>query len=151
MSEDEAKADWLLSKAIELAAKAHAEQVDKAGEPYILHPLRVMLSMQTEDERIVAVLHDVIEDTPIDTPDLMNLGLSAEQIEAIVVLTRPPGEDYERFIAHIATNPLARAVKIADIADNMSPARAASRPARLTERYKKATALLSDVIAQETK
>ena len=134
-----------LSAAIELAARAHSGQVDKAGEPYILHPLRVMLSMQTEDERIVAVLHDVIEDTPIDTQDLMNLGLSAEQIEAIVVLTRPPGEDYERFIEHIATNPLAKAVKLADIADNMSPARAASRPARLTDRYIRALAMLGAV------
>lgn len=142
MTEDEAKAACLLSKAIELAAKAHAGQVDKAGEPYILHPLRVMLSVQSMDERIVAVLHDVIEDTAVDTSDLLNLGLSDRQIEAVVALTRLPHETYDQFIERVALNPLATAVKRADIADNMSPARAASRPARLTVRYANALGML---------
>lgn len=132
----------LLERAIQIALAAHSDQADKAGEPYILHPLRVMLSMQTADERVVAILHDVIEDSPITADYLLEAGFTPRKVDAIKALTRVGAESYDAFIERVATNSLAVNVKLADIADNMSEARAASRPDRLTERYRKAYAML---------
>lgn len=81
-----------LEKAIEIAAKAHAGQLDKGGEPYILHPLRVMLRMNDNLERMAAVLHDVVEDSDITLEKLSEEGFSAEVIEAVAALTKLPGE-----------------------------------------------------------
>lgn len=112
-----------LERAIELAVLHHRGQVDKAGEPYILHPLRLMLTMQTEIERIVAVLHDIVEDTPITFNDLRKEGFSEKVISAIECVTKKDGEDYDSFIKRISHNPLATAVKLADLEDNMDLAR----------------------------
>lgn len=124
-----------LEIAIEIAAKAHAGQKDKGGQDYILHPLRVMMRMETNEQRIVAVLHDVLEDTHITEADLRREGFSEEIIAALKCLTRieapspllRPGQGKEiyltEFIPRIAKNPLARAVKLADLADNMDPNR----------------------------
>jgi len=101
-----------LEDAISLSIKAHQGQKDKAGALYILHPLRVMVSMETETEMIVAVLHDVIEDGGITIDDLRRAGY------AIDYLTRRGGEDYDQFIDRIKGNPLARKVKIVDLKDN---------------------------------
>lgn len=109
-----------LERAIELAARGHARQKDKAGEPYILHPLRVMFSLQDEKERIVAVLHDLIEDTAFTLRDLNREGFAADVIEAVEALTKRPSETRVDAAHRAATNPLARAVKLADIADNMN-------------------------------
>lgn len=142
-----------LEKAIELAAKAHAGQKDKHGEPYILHPLRVMLRMKTEEERIVAVLHDVIEDTEVDESELYRWGFSDAIIDAVSLLTRRPIEghgekpSYQEFIrAVVATGPLAIEVKIADLLDNLMPGRELPGPegARLRARYSEALAELLD-------
>ncbi|MDQ0319993.1 hypothetical protein QO002_002131 [Pararhizobium capsulatum DSM 1112] len=111
-----------LNTAIQVATAAHAGQVDKSGQPYILHPLRVMLAMETEDERIVAVLHDILEDTPVTANDLYwEHGFKPHVVEAVFALSRKPGEDYPDFIRRLAVNPLARSVKIADIKDNLRP------------------------------
>jgi len=112
-----------LEDAIALACRAHRGQVDKAGKPYILHPLRVMLRLEDPAAQIVAVLHDVVEDTPVTLADLRAEGYSGEICDAVDCLTRRPGEAYEAFISRAAANPLSRRVKLADLEDNMDPRR----------------------------
>lgn len=109
----------LLERAIAIAVDAHQGQFDKAGAPYILHPLRMMMRLETPSEKIVAVLHDVIEDTPWTFDALRSEGFPKEVIEAIAGVTRRGDETYEAFIDRAAGNPLARAVKLADLEDNM--------------------------------
>jgi (p)ppGpp synthase/HD superfamily hydrolase len=134
-----------LERAIEIAASAHAGQVDKAGQPYIMHPLRVMLSVSGNNERIVAVLHDVLEDCPDWTPQrLRGEGFGDHIIEALDRLTRRKGEDYMAFIAR-CNGPISQRVKIADITDNLNPTRLAALPKPDPERvakYQVALALL---------
>lgn len=133
-----------LDTAIKLATDAHAGQVDKAGEPYILHPLRVMLAMKTEDERIVAVLHDVVEDTAWTCDDLYwQHGFKSEVVMAVAALTRGKEEDYFDFIRRLAPNPIARAMKIADIRDNLDPSRGLPSDPKANERVEKYQRALS--------
>jgi len=109
-----------VENAIDLALRAHKGQKDKAGAPYILHPFRVMLSMDTDTERQVAVLHDVIEDGGI-TPEILRLeGFSEEVCSAVVVLTKKPGESYNEYLNRLDENSTARKVKMADLNDNMN-------------------------------
>jgi (p)ppGpp synthase/HD superfamily hydrolase len=108
-----------LESAIALAVEAHRGQCDKSGQPYILHPLRVMFRCQTDDQRIVAVLHDVVEDTPTTFEDLRNRGFSEEILAALDCVTKREGESYEQFVERAAANPIARQVKLADLEDNM--------------------------------
>ncbi len=108
-----------LEEAIALAVEAHRGQRDKAGAPYILHPLRIMGSMQTETEKVVAMLHDVVEDTEWTIERLRERGFVEEVLTAVDALTRRPEESYEAFVDRAATNPVARRVKIADLEDNM--------------------------------
>ena len=112
-----------LERAIAIAAQAHAGQVDKAGQPYILHPLRVMLRLATEEERIVGVLHDVVEDTPVSLQQLGEEGFSEPVLSAIEALTKRDGETRLEAGARAAANSLARVVKLADNAENMDLAR----------------------------
>lgn len=107
-----------LERAIAIAARAHAGQVDKGGAPYILHPLRVMLRLFEPREQLVAVLHDVIEDSPVTLEQLRGEGFSEEVLQALAALTKVEGEDYPGFIRRAAQNPLARRVKRADLAEN---------------------------------
>jgi len=107
-----------LEKAIAIAVEAHQGQVDKSGEPYILHPLRLMFAVTTTEERIAAVLHDVIEDSQWTFADLREKGFSEAAIEAVDALTRRPAESYEDFILRAKANPIARRVKLADLKDN---------------------------------
>ncbi len=106
------------SRAIVIATKAHAGQVDRGGQPYILHPLRVMLQMPDDEHRIIAVLHDVIEDTDVQALDLVREGCGARISDALDDLTRREGETYDAFIERVSRNPLAIRVKLADIEDN---------------------------------
>lgn len=113
-----------LERAIQIAAEAHAGQFDKGGEAYILHPLRVMLRMQSQAERIVAVLHDVVEDSPdYSIEALSREGFAPEVIEAIQALTKLPGEGRVAAARRAAEHPLARLVKLADNAENMDLSR----------------------------
>ena len=112
-----------LEKAITIAAEAHTGQIDKAGQPYILHPLRVMLHMTRPEERIVAVLHDVIEDTTLTADDLRSEGFSPQIIEAILALTKTGHESRIDAAKRATLNPIARIVKIADVRDNMDLSR----------------------------
>lgn len=108
-----------LERAIEIALDAHAEQEDKAGETYIRHPLRVMKAMDTETERIVAVLHDVVEDSDYDLEGIED-EFGSEVRTAVAALTKRDGDDYlDDFIPRAADNDLARKVKRADLMDNM--------------------------------
>ena len=109
----------LLEIALQIALDAHRGQVDKAGRPYILHPLRVMASMRTDDERAVALLHDVIEDGEYDVARLVDAGIPLHVTQAVECLSKRDGEDYPAFIARVIENPLAARVKQADIADNI--------------------------------
>ncbi len=112
-----------LERAIEIAARAHAGQVDKANQPYILHPLRVMLAVTGEFERMAAVLHDVVEDTPITLDDLRAEGVPEPVVEAVAALTKSKGEGRLAAAKRAAANPIARVVKLADVADNMDLSR----------------------------
>lgn len=128
-----------LTAAIMIACEAHEGQTDKNGEPYILHPLRVMMAMETEDERIVAVLHDTAEDF-VNGWALIHDGDFGDHIlDAIDALTRNEGESYDNFIERCKANPLARRVKIADITDNLRPG-----AEHLRSRYIKARAILEE-------
>lgn len=108
-----------IEKAISIAVEAHRGQVDKAEKPYILHPLRLMLKMTNEKEMVVAVLHDVVEDTGWTIEKLAEEGFNSEIIEAIKLLTHNKNESYEKYIEKIKSNELATRVKIADLEDNM--------------------------------
>ena len=109
----------MLDKAILIATKSHQGQIDKAGQPYILHPLRVMFSRKNETERICAMLHDVIEDTDITLDCLRSEGFSEEILIALDALTRRESETYDEFIDRIINNNIASHVKLADLCDNM--------------------------------
>jgi (p)ppGpp synthase/HD superfamily hydrolase len=108
-----------LEDAILLAAQAHRGQVDKVGQPYILHLLRVMLRLEGEAAQMAGVLHDLVEDTSYSFDDLRGLGYAEEVVQALDCLTHRPDESYEAFIERASANPLARRVKRADLEDNM--------------------------------
>ncbi len=109
-----------LEKAIQIAAQAHAGQKDKSGAPYVLHPLRMMMRMESETAMIAAVLHDVVEDSDWTLEQLRGEGFSEEVLQAVDCLTNRDGESYDEFIARAETNAIARQVKIADLEDNMN-------------------------------
>ncbi len=134
--------------AIILAAQAHKGQVDKAGVPYITHPLRVMLRLREPVDRIVAVLHDVVEDTAVTLDDLRKAGYSQAVLAAVECLTKREDEPYEAFIERCAANPVARRVKLADLGDNMDLSRLpviGPKDRRRMARYEKARARLMQV------
>ena len=107
-----------LDRAIELAKQHHEGQTDKTGNPNIEHPLRVMNQVESEEEKIVAVLHDIVEDTDISLDDLRNEGFSKEVVDAVECLTKQDGENYDSYIERISFNPLAVKIKLADLEDN---------------------------------
>lgn len=126
-----------LERAIAIAATAHAGQVDKGGAPYILHPLKVMLRMDSLEERIVAVLHDVVEDCGVSLDDLRKEGFSEEVLTAIESVTKVAGESYEDFVERAAQNPIGRVVKLADLEENSDLSRIASPSWEDLERVEK--------------
>jgi len=113
----------LIEAATAIAVEAHKGQVDKAGRPYILHPLRVMEQMRSDDEKIVAVLHDVVEDSAWTLSALQNAGFPSHIVSALDALTKRDGENYQDFIERVNCSSLAKAVKMADLRDNMNIAR----------------------------
>jgi len=135
-----------IEDAIALAAHAHKGQKDKAGQPYIFHPLRLMLAVNGEPERMTALFHDIVEDTDVTLADLESEGYPPAVVEAVALLTHAPEDEYMSYVQRIAANPLARAVKLADLNDNMNLARIAEPTekdyARI-EKYRKALELLS--------
>jgi (p)ppGpp synthase/HD superfamily hydrolase len=127
-----------LEDAIAIAALAHKGQRDKAGSSYVLHPLRMMMKMKSEKAMMVAVLHDVVEDSKEWTFEgLREKGFSEEVIAALDCVTNRPGEDYGDFIKRVQTNPIACEVKIADLEDNMNIQRINQITPRDLERLEK--------------
>ncbi len=123
-----------LEEVIIFAARKHKKQFDKEGEPYILHLLRVMGRMNTKEEQIVAVLHDILEDTKTTTKELYSLGLDRKLIKAIEAITKMEGEGYPEFIDRLKKNRIAKAVKFADITDNLDPKRLQGLPVNIRKR-----------------
>ncbi len=128
-----------LEKAIEIAARAHAGHRDKAGQPYILHPLRVMLGVHSETARIAAVLHDVVEDTATTMADLRKEGFSGDVLAVVNALThrKQESEAYAAYLARVKSNPTAIEIKLCDLRDNLDPGRLACVTAADEQRCKK--------------
>jgi (p)ppGpp synthase/HD superfamily hydrolase len=108
-----------IEEAIRIAVEAHRGQQDRAGAPYILHPLRLLFRVQSDAERMAAVLHDVVEDSAWTLDDLRARGFADEVVSAVDHLTRRQGESYEQFVERAAAHPVARRVKLADLEDNL--------------------------------
>jgi (p)ppGpp synthase/HD superfamily hydrolase len=116
--------------ALSIATVAHKGQKDKAGADYISHPMRVARRCSTKEQRIVALLHDVIEDTDIDESYLLDKGFPAYIVDALSAVTRNDGESYEDFIMRSKQNPISRVVKLHDLEDNLD----VRRLERITEK-----------------
>jgi len=129
-----------LTAAIILAAESHRGQVDKAGHPYILHVLSVMEGCHTIEMKIVAALHDIVEDTPVTLEELREFGFTEEIVEAVDAVTRRKGEEYMDFIDRAAKNKLGRLVKYYDVVDHLN--RKENIPESLSKRYEKAYEIL---------
>lgn len=137
----------LLDGAISLAVGMHRNQKDKGGRPYIFHPLRVMLSMESEKEMIVAVLHDILEDTEVHEELIEDL-FGKEILVAVKSVSRNDNEIYVDFIKRAKQNPVGRRVKIQDILDNLRPERLAALEPEivpgLVRRYERALKILRE-------
>lgn len=132
-------------KAIKLCFEAHKGQIDKGGMPYVFHPFHVAEQMPTEEAVIVALLHDVVEDSGITIKDLRIIGFEENVVSAISLLTHKRDVPYMDYIATIAENPLARMVKIADLAHNLDRSRLDcinSQTEQRLEKYQKALDIL---------
>ena len=143
-----------IEKALQIAARAHEGQKDKDGQPYILHPRRVMAGVEGEEARIAAVLHDVVEDTTVTLDDLRREGFAAPVLAAVECLTHAQGEPYADYVVRCRADEIARRVKLADLEDNYRPSRALLRPDRIEpdmeriRRYLLAYKLLSGMLTE---
>ncbi|MNK53278.1 Bifunctional (p)ppGpp synthase/hydrolase RelA [compost metagenome] len=140
-----------LERAIEIAVATHAGQTDKGGAPYILHPLRVMLRVAPGAQQIVAVLHDVVEDSDgnVTFDDLAREGFSQEVIDGVRAVTKIEGEPYEDFIARAALNPVGKAVKLADLAENSDLSRIDRPTQKDLERGEKYRRAIQQLMSQQ--
>lgn len=127
----------MIDIALTIAKRAHAGQVDKAGVDYIQHPLYVASQVKTEQEKAVALLHDVIEDSDVTADDLLALGLSNEVVTAVQILTKKKGQSYQEYLEEVKSNNLARVVKLADLKHNSDLSRLKSVTNTDYERVKK--------------
>ncbi|QUQ68026.1 HD domain-containing protein [Kutzneria sp. CA-103260] len=142
-----------VSDAVRIATDAHDGQLDKSGKPYIGHPVRVMNRVSGDQERMAAVLHDVIEDTPVTAEDLRAAGCPERVVTAVVALSHLPDEPQADYLARVAADPIAVVVKRADIADNLSPARFSeldeATQSRLRIKYDTALRLLDSYLTKD--
>lgn len=137
-----------LQRAIEIAVTAHKAQLQKNGLPYVLHPLTLMFGVDALEAKMAAVLHDVVEDTAWTLDELKEEGFPKDVIDAVAYLTHDASLSYESYIEQIATNDLARVVKLADLTDNMNTLRIPELQEKDFERlskYHKAWRKLRDV------
>lgn len=144
----------MLEKAIEIAARAHTGQVNKAGEPYILHPLRVMLACRTELEMVCAALHDTVENTDITLDDLRREGFGEDVITIVDTLSRRDGEKYGDFITRILESETACRIKLADLADNMRMSKTpdpGEKDLKRMEKYKRADKRIREKLGLDKK
>lgn len=133
----------MISKALHIAKTAHRGQLDKGGNPYILHPIAVSQLVDSEEEKIVALLHDVVEDTDITLEYLKLAGFSDNIIAAVSVLTKQPGVSYDDYISKLKENPIAARVKVADITHNSDISRIPNPTEKDLERIKRYKAKLA--------
>ena len=132
--------------ALSIAKKAHEEQYDKAGVAYIKHPLFVASLVDMQEEKAVALLHDVLEDSPYTAEELILAGLPETVVTAVQVLTKKKGQDYQQYLELVKSNPIARCVKLADLKHNSDLSRLATiteKDLERFEKYKKAIDYLS--------
>lgn len=108
-----------IQRALEITVEAHKNQTQKDGTPYALHPIKLSLSLESEEQKIVALLHDVVEDTDWTFEDLEREGFSGNVMAALRLLTHTDGSPYDEYVERLASNQLAKAVKKADLTDNM--------------------------------
>lgn len=127
----------LLDKAALICVTKHAGQRDKAGSAYFQHPMRVAMRCRTDEEKIVALLHDTIEDTDVTTEYLLAEGFPQTIVDGILALTKRDGESYEAFVARAKRNPLGRVVKLHDLEDNLDIFRLTVLDADMAARYNK--------------
>jgi (p)ppGpp synthase/HD superfamily hydrolase len=127
---EEARQMATIEKALQIAARAHEGQKDKEGLPYILHPLRVMAGVTGVEAQIVAVLHDVLEDTPVTADDLRQAGFHEDIVTSVLCVTHRRDESYADYVVRCKANPVARSVKLADLQDNSRLDRTILRPQR---------------------
>lgn len=132
--EDSAK---LLDKAALICVTKHAGQRDKMGCAYFQHPMRVAMRCHTDEEKMVALLHDTIEDTDVTAEYLLAEGFPQSVVDGILSVTKRPGESYEEFVARAKRNPLGRVVKLHDLEDNLDIFRLTELDADMTARYNK--------------
>ncbi len=132
-------------KALKLCFRAHKDQVDKVGIPYVFHPFHLAEQMEDEASTVAALLHDVVEDTDYTLEDLRQMGFASEVIEAVALLTHDPAVPYEEYLIPIKANPIACRVKLADLTHNSDPTRVSEVTPRMQarwEKYRKAMAFL---------
>ena len=132
-------------KAMKLCYEAHKDQVDKSGMPYVFHPFHVAEQMKDEATTIVALLHDVVEDTDYTLEDIAAEGFGKDILEAVSLMTHEDDVPYLDYVAKLKDNPIARAVKLADLAHNSDPSRLGEideETKQRLEKYKKAIELL---------
>lgn len=127
----------LTKLALQICFTAHKEQTDKSQLPYVFHPFHLAEQMQTEETVMTALLHDVVEDSSYTLQDLKDYGFPETVLEAVALLTHDPAVPYPAYIAEIKSNPIARAVKLADLRHNSDLSRLDEiRPADLERRQK---------------
>ena len=134
-------------KALKLCFEAHKEQKDKSGIPYVFHPIHVAEQMTTEETTIVALLHDVLEDTDYTVEDLWEAGFDKTVTDALILLTHDDDTDYMDYVRAIKENPIAKAVKLADLEHNSDLSRldvVDKRALERIERYREAKAILEE-------
>ena len=124
-------------KAMTLCFRAHRDQLDKSGMPYVFHPFHLAEQMQTEQTTIVALLHDVAEDSPITLAQIAQMGFGEAVMEALALLTHDPGVDYMDYVRAIRENPIAKAVKLADLRHNSDLSRLDTVDEKALERREK--------------
>ena len=136
----------MLELALSIATEAHRGQFDKAGIDYIEHPIFVASQVDSEEEKAVALLHDVIEDSSVTAEELLNAGLPETVVTAVQILSKKKGQDYQTYLENVKSNPLARVVKLADLKHNSDLSRLSSitdKDLERLEKYKKAIDYLS--------
>ena len=124
-------------KAMKLCFQAHMDQTDKSGIPYVFHPIHLAEQMKDEDTTVVALLHDVVEDTTYTLEDLAAMGFHDRVIAAIRLMTHDENIPYMEYVAKIKDNPIAKAVKLADLAHNSDTTRLDTVDAKAAARIKK--------------
>ena len=134
-------------KALKLCFEAHKDQKDKSGMPYVFHPFHLAEQMETEDTTVVALLHDVAEDTAYTLEDLACMGFGETVMQALALLTHDDAVDYMDYVREIRNNPVAKAVKLADLRHNSDITRldvVDEKALERREKYRKAMALLEE-------